>query len=99
MLRNRMFLVGVGWGGVGMMTFLALAHMFDATQQDVSLGLAHMFDAMQQNVSLGLAHMFDATQQDVSHVSLGLAHMFDATQQARMFLSDLHTCLMLPPGK
>ena len=56
-----------------------LAHMFDATQQDVSLGLAHMlFDAMQQDVSLGLAHMFDATQQDVS---LGLAHMFDATQQ------------------
>ena len=35
--------------------------MFDATQQDVSLGLAHMFDAMQQDVSLGLAHMFDAT--------------------------------------
>ena len=22
---------GVGWGGVGMMTYLALAHMFDAT--------------------------------------------------------------------
>ena len=66
MLRNRMFLVGVGWGGLGMMTFLALAHMFDATQQDVSLGLAHMFDATQQDVSLGLAHMFDATQQDVS---------------------------------
>ena len=36
---------GVGWGGVGMLTFLAHAHMFDATQQDVSLGLAHMFDA------------------------------------------------------
>ena len=28
-----------------MLTFLAHAHMFDATQQDVSLGLAHMFDA------------------------------------------------------
>ena len=39
MLRNRMFHVGVGWGGVGMMTFtFALAHMFDATQQDVSCG-------------------------------------------------------------
>ena len=42
-----------GWGGVGMMTFLALAHMFDATQQGVSLGLAHMFDATQQDVSCG----------------------------------------------
>ena len=31
MLRHRMFLVGLGWGGVGMLTFLALAHMFDAT--------------------------------------------------------------------
>ena len=31
MLRHRMFLVGLGWGVVGMMTFLALAHMFDAT--------------------------------------------------------------------
>ena len=40
--------------------------MFDATQQDVSLGLGHMFDAMQQDVSFGLGHMFDATQQDVS---------------------------------
>ena len=38
MLRNRMFHVGVGWRGVGMMTFIALAHMFDATQQDVSCG-------------------------------------------------------------
>ena len=24
---------GVGWGGVGMLTFDALAHMFDATQE------------------------------------------------------------------
>ena len=40
--------------------------MFDATQQDVSLGLGHMFDATPQDVSLGLAHMFNATQQDVS---------------------------------
>ena len=73
MLRNRMFLsdlhtclmlrsTGVGWGGVGMLTFLAHAHMLDATQQDVSLGVAHMIDATQQDVSLGLAHMFDATE-------------------------------------
>ena len=53
---------GVGWGGVGMLTFLAHAHMLDATQQDVSLGVAHMIDATQQDVSLGLAHMFDATE-------------------------------------
>ena len=45
-----------------MLTFLAHAHMLDATQQDVSLGLAHMFDATQQDVFLGLAHMFDATE-------------------------------------
>ena len=45
-----------------MLTFLAHAHMLDATQQDVSLGLAHMFDATQQDVSRGLAHMFDATE-------------------------------------
>ena len=31
MLRTRDVSVGVGWGGVGMMTYLALAHMFDAT--------------------------------------------------------------------
>ena len=43
----------MGGGGLGMMTFLALAHMFDATQQDVSLGLAHMFHATQQDVSCG----------------------------------------------
>ena len=41
-LRNRMLLwdavSGVGWGGVGMMTFFELAHMVDAMQQDASLG-------------------------------------------------------------
>ena len=31
MLRTRDVSLGVGWGGVGMMTYLALAHMFDAT--------------------------------------------------------------------
>ena len=30
MLRTRDVSLGVGWGGVGMMTYLALAHMFDA---------------------------------------------------------------------
>ena len=32
MLRTRDVSLGVGWGGVGMMTYLALAHMFDDTQ-------------------------------------------------------------------
>ena len=61
-----------------MITFLALVHMLNATQQDVSLGLVHMLNATQQDVSLGLVHMLNATQQDVS---LGLVHMLNATQQ------------------
>ena len=60
MLRNRMLLSdavsGVGWGGVGMMTFFELAHMVDATQQDASLGLAHMLDATQQDGAGQLDH-------------------------------------------
>ena len=38
-----------------MITFLALVHMLNATQQDVSLGLVHMLNATQQDVSLGLS--------------------------------------------
>ena len=41
MLRST----GVGWGGVGMLTFLAHAHMFDATEMMTFLAHAHMFDA------------------------------------------------------
>ena len=41
MLDRRGGFARVSWGGVGMLTFLAHAHMLDATQQDVSLGLAH----------------------------------------------------------
>ena len=52
---------GVGWGGLGTVTFLALAHIFDATQQDVSLWLAHTLDATSLTF-LGLEHMWDATQ-------------------------------------
>ena len=40
-----------------MITFLALAHMFAATQQDVSLGLAHMLDATQQDFSCSRTHV------------------------------------------
>ena len=32
MIRKQDVSLGVGWGGVGMMTYLALAHMFDDTQ-------------------------------------------------------------------
>ena len=41
---------GVGWGGVGMLTFLAHAHMLDATEMMSFLAHAHMFDATQQDV-------------------------------------------------
>ena len=32
---------GLGWGGVGLITFLALAHMLDATQHHVSCTCTH----------------------------------------------------------
>ena len=44
-----------GWGGVGMMTFLALAHMVDATQVMGWGGVGMM-------TFLALAHMVGATQ-------------------------------------
>ena len=68
-----------GWGGVGMMTFLALAHMVDATQVMGWGGVGMM-------TFLALAHMVDATQvMGWGGVGLGmmtflaLAHMVDAT--------------------
>ena len=36
---------GVGWGGVGMMTFLAPEHIFDATEMMSFLAHEHIFDA------------------------------------------------------
>ena len=33
--------VGLGWGGVGMITFFALAHMVGATQHHVSCTCTH----------------------------------------------------------
>ena len=74
---------GVGWGGVGMMTFFGLAHMVDATQLLGwgGVGMMTFFE---------LAHMVDATQLlgwgGVGRGGLGmmtffeLAHMVDATQ-------------------
>ena len=68
----------MGWGGLGMMAFLALAHMWDATQLMGWGGLGMM-------AFLALAHMWDATQL-MGWGGLGmmaflaLAHMWDATQ-------------------
>ena len=64
---------GVGWGGVGMMTFLGLAHMVDATQvmgwggvwggdDDVPRTCTHGGCYARMMTFLGLAHMVDATQ-------------------------------------
>ena len=77
--------VGGGWGGVGMMTFLALAHMVDATQvmgwggMMTFLALAHMVDATQVmgwgGVGWGWADDVPCT------CNFDLARMVDATQQ------------------
>ena len=76
--------------GLGMLTFLELAHMFDATQIGgfgmlTFFELAHMFDATQIGgfgmlTFLELAHMFDATQSGGFGMLtvIELAHMFDA---------------------
>ena len=41
MLRKSWDGVGLGWGGVGMVTFLALAHMAVATQHHVPCTCTH----------------------------------------------------------
>ena len=69
----------VGWGGVGMITFLALAHMVGATQHHVSCTCTHgrCYATSWGGVGLGwggvgmrtflaLAHMVGATQHHVS---------------------------------
>ena len=38
----------MGWGGVGMMTFLAHAHIFDATDMMSFLAHEHIFDATEK---------------------------------------------------
>ena len=63
---------GVGWGGVGMLTFLALAHMLDATQLmgwdgNVPCTCTHVGCYAIDGGGVGMltflapAHMFDAT--------------------------------------
>ena len=55
----------MGWGGVGMLTFLELAHILDATQLCCSCAQTHMLDAphlLQINTPVSfLSNMLDAT--------------------------------------
>ena len=73
--------VGWGWGGVGMITFLALAHMVGATQHHVSRTCTHggcyatscflhlhTWLVLRNIMFLALAHMVGATQ----HHGVGL---------------------------
>ena len=53
---------GVGWGGVGMMTFLAHEHIFDATGMMSFLAHEHIFDATEMMSFLAHEHIFDATE-------------------------------------
>ena len=64
---------GLGWGGVGMMTFLAHEHIFDATENWGGVGWGgvgmmtflaheHIFDAMEMMSFLAHEHIFDATE-------------------------------------
>ena len=78
---------GVGWGGVGlgMMTFLAHEHIFDATENWGGVGLGmmsflaheHIFDATEMMSFLAHEHIFDATEM---MSFLAHEHIFDATE-------------------
>ena len=59
------------WGGVGwgMLTFLFLAHMLDATQCTCLFENARMVDATQCTCLSEPAHMADATQRTPSEIS------------------------------
>ena len=55
-------IVRVGWGGAGgMITFLELAHMFDATHIG-GFGMLTFFELAYMLMLRKCAHMFDATQ-------------------------------------
>ena len=115
MLRNRMFHVGVGWGGFGMMTFICTCtHVwcyatgcfmwgwggvgvmtFICTCTHVWCYATGCFMWGWGGVgwvwwrSFALAHMFDATQQDVS---CGGGVGWGGNDDVHL---HLHTCLML----
>ena len=59
---------GVGWGGGGMITFLELAHMLDATQIG-GFGMLTFFELAYILMLRKCAHMFDAIRK--------CAHMFE----------------------
>ena len=96
---------GWGWGGVGMVTFGVLAHMFDATQLYLrTCWMLRNYTCTHVGCYvIVLAHMLDATQlylrtcwmlrnYTCTHVAcyaIVLVHMFDATQLY------LRTCSML----
>ena len=68
MLRNRMFHVGVGWGGVGMMTFICICtHVWCYATGCLSRTCTHV-ERGDANVHLHLHHEFDATWREVGHV-------------------------------
>ena len=72
----------VGWGGVGMITFLALAHMAGA-RNIMFLALAHMVGATQHHVSCTCTHgrCYATSWGGVGMITfLALAHMVGATQ-------------------
>ena len=54
----------MGWDGVGlgMMTFLAHEHIFDATEMMSFLAQEHIFDATEMMSFLAHEHIFDATE-------------------------------------
>ena len=58
----------MGWGGVGMMTFLAHEHIFHATEMMSFLAHEHIFDATENWGGVGMMtflaheHIFDATE-------------------------------------
>ena len=94
MLRNRMFHVGVGvgWGGYDDVSF-ALAHMFDATQQDVSCGGGGGGGVGMMTFICTSAHMFDATTTGCFNVRCGGGVGVGVGMMT--FICTLHTCLML----
>ena len=93
---------GVGWGGVGMMTFFELEHMVDATQLCLSchcthggcyatvLGLSlHTWWMLRNCACLVIAHMVDATQLCLS------CHCTHGGCYATVLFLSLHTWWML----
>ena len=91
---------GVGWGGVGwvgLMTFLAREHIFNATEMMTFLAHEHIFDATEMMTFFAHVHIFDATENwgGLGWGGVGLMtllaheHIFDATEMMT-FLAHEH---------